>query len=180
MSINKSFLRRKLPFPLAWYFSYARAMSVIYNRWWLPCVSVCVGMPACLCHFESCCLFAWGIFSWHVSCAVKAYCVWVITCHCKPRALLTPQSCHCCCFSIALPLFVFLPNPASLLSFSLCLLFSESVYPARKVTPGSRGWWFLWSVYFICLFVFFKAFNHETTNAGLHEIPARQGWSFHL
>lgn len=68
-------------------------------------------MPVCMCHFECCCLFAWGIFSWHVSCAVKAYCAWVITCHCKPRALLAPQSRRRRCFCIALPLFVCLSNP---------------------------------------------------------------------
>lgn len=136
MNIKESFLRPKLLFPLAWDFSYIRVMCLIYN-WWSPCMSVCVGMPACSCHFESCCLFVWGIFSWHVSCAVKAYCA--LSDYLSSQASSSTYS-----PTVPLPLLFqrspslclsFYLTPACLLSFSLSLLFSDSVYPARKVTP---------------------------------------------
>ncbi len=141
-------------------------------------------MPACMCHFECCWLFAWGIFSWHVSCAVKAYCVWVITCHRKPWALLTPP------ITPLLLLFhrsptVFLSNPCqpcfspfclSSLSLSHFLLLFQSVYPARKVISGSWGWWVLWSVLFIYLFIFFHLIFPEGIQPWNNQ--CRSPWNF--
>lgn len=130
--------------------------------------------------------FAWGIFSWHVSCAVKPYFVWVITCHRKPRALFTPQSCLCCCFSIPSPIrSLSLSNPCHPFVLFLSLLFSRAVYLAKKMTPGSWGWWFLWSVYYICVgFSFLRIlkaiFDLKTSTVGLHEILARPGCHFHF
>lgn len=95
---------------------------LIYNLYCCLCVWEC--LCACVIVRAVACLRGGSFFFWHVSCAVKAYCVWVITCHRKPWALLTPQSCHCCCVSIALPLF--LSNPCQP-SLSPCV-FSPSIF----------------------------------------------------
>lgn len=74
-----------------------------------------------MCHFDGCLS---GDLFWDVSCAVKAYCVWLITCHHKPWVLLALQSHHRCYFSIILPFFFpFSPLPGSLWFlwfFTLC------------------------------------------------------------
>ncbi len=129
-------------------------------------------MPACMCHFECCCLFAWGIFSWHVSCAVKAYCVWVITCHRKPWALLTPP------ITPLLLLFhrsptVFLSNPCqpcfspfclSSLSLSHFLLLFQSVSCQKGDSRVLRlvGSLICLFYLFIYFFSFYFSWRHST------------------
>lgn len=147
------------------------------------CLCVTRGAVACL----------RGDLFWHVSCAVKAYCVWVITCHCKPWALLTPQSLHCCCFSIALPLCLSLsPMPVLALSFwLLCpsdshfLLCFETVSLVRKDHPHRAGAFFylfllldyMYMIYFCDVNIFHLTFSRKPQN---YEIPTRSGCSFHL
>lgn len=86
-----------------------------------------------------------------------------------PPLLPFPSLPHSLSFSV---------TPASLLSFSLCLLFSESVYPGRKGDAGVSRLVVSLITLFCLFFLFFffntlEAFNHETSGVGLHENCAK-------
>lgn len=139
--------------------SVVQETGLIYNLYCFSCESACVWECLCVCVIlRAVACLRGGSFFWHVSCAVKAYCVWVITCHRKPWALLTPQSCHCCCFSIALPLLLSNPCQPSFSPFvfspSIFLIFS-SLWVCVSCQKGDIR--VLRLVSLICLFyVFFQ------------------------
>lgn len=136
--------------------------SVMFFLW--VCGNACVYVS-----FWLLLLVCVGDLFWHISCAVEAYCVWVITCHRKPWALLASQSHHCCCFSLCshcfflTPATLFLSYCLSLLPISHFLLCFECVNLSRKVISGYWSWWFLWSVYFMYFFHFCSSQKHSTT-----------------
>ena len=119
-------------------------------------------MPVCMCHSERCCLFAWGIFfSWHVSWAVKAYCVWVITCHRQPRAPLTPRS-RIPSLSHSLSFCLTSCQPSFLCSLPPCFSFFCFLWVGaschKRWHQGLEVGGLLWSGYFILFFFFFSIF----------------------
>lgn len=122
MSINKSFLRRKLLFPLAWYFSYIRAMCLIYN-WWLPCMSVCGDACMFMSLWELLLVCVGDLFLARFLCCQSILCVeWLPVIASLELCLLPNRATAVALPALSHSLSFFL-TPACLLSFSLFVIF---------------------------------------------------------
>ena len=144
------------------------------------CVCVCVTLSAVACLRGGSLLDTFLVLSKHIVCE------WLPVIASLELCLLPNHATAAAFPSLSHSLSFFL-TPESVLSLlvsllSVCFSFSASLCILAERWYRGLEVGVLWSVYLIYFFTLFhpKAFNHETTNVGLHEIPARPGCSFHL
>lgn len=111
---------------------------------------MCAGMPPHSCHFENwACLCGGSFLGMFLALSKRIVREWLPVIASLELCLLPnhvaavafPSRSHSSAFSLTTQV-------------SLCLLFSVCVYPARKVTPGSWGWWF-YLISFCLFWIFF-------------------------